>query len=130
MMPVARRTADAAGRGVRATRAWAAPQLERTAQVLQGKVAPKVSAALTTAAHRLEPTAPSRRQWWRKLAGASALTGAAGAAAAAVLRRKPGTTSAGDAGDEEPEAQTPDGQTSTGPAADSNAEVNGRARTS
>jgi len=100
------------------TRAWAAPRAERMAQVLQGSVAPKVSALLSAAAQRLEPARPRRRPW-RKLAAILVLAAAASAAAAVVLnRRKPEvTTSAADAdadADElTPAAQMRDGQART-----------------
>jgi ferric-dicitrate binding protein FerR (iron transport regulator) len=108
---------------VHETRAWAASQAERMAQVLQGSVAPKVSALLSSAAQRLEPAKPRRRPW-RKLAAIAVLAAAASAAAALVLnRRKPeATTSAADADADgvTPAAQMRDGQ----------ARTSGRVRTS
>jgi hypothetical protein len=77
----------AARRRVYKTRAWAAPQVDRTGQVLQDRVAPKVSAVLSSAARRLEPAEPKRRPW-RKLAVSSVLTTAASAVAAGVLNRR------------------------------------------
>jgi hypothetical protein len=127
--PLARSTGAAARRRVHTTRAWAAPQVERTAQVLQDSVASKVSALLSSAAQRLQPAKPRRRPW-RKLAGLSVLTAAAGAVAALVLNhRKPKlTTSAADADADEVRltAQTRDGQART----NTDADVNGRVRTS
>jgi hypothetical protein len=91
-MPAAKSTQAAALRQVSRARAWAAPQVERTGQVLQDTVAPKASAMLSAAAHRLEPAKPKRRPW-RKLAGASAAAAAASAAlAAARSRKKAGAT--------------------------------------
>lgn len=84
--PFAQRTGAATKRRVRRTRTWAAPQVERTGQVLQDSVVPKVSAWLSTAARRIEPARPQRPRW-RKLAGISVLTAAAGAAAAVVRNR-------------------------------------------
>jgi hypothetical protein len=81
------------------TRAWAAPQIKRTGQVLQYRVAPKASSLLTSAAERLEPRQP-RRARWLKLAAISGLTAAAGAiAAVAGKRRNPdaGGTAPGEA---------------------------------
>jgi hypothetical protein len=131
--PLARSTGTAARRRVRRTRAWAAPQLERTGQVLQDTIAPKVSAVLSSAAQRLEPAQP-RRGRWRKLAGASMLTAAASAVAALILkRRKPDvTTPAGEADADEvtPAAGTRDEQARTSTSADADADVNGRVRTS
>jgi hypothetical protein len=118
---------------VHRTRAWAAPQLERTGQVLQDTIAPKVSAVLSSAAQRLEPAQP-RRGRWRKLAGVSMLTAAASAVAALILkRRKPdATTPSGeaDAAEVTPAADTPEEQASTSTGADADADVNGRVRTS
>ena len=121
--PAARSAGASARRRVHKTRAWAAPQAERMAQVLQGSVAPKVSALLSSAAQRLEPAKPRRRPW-RKLAAITVLAAAASAAAAFVLNRKKPevTTSAADADADElpPAAPMRDGQ----------ARTSGRVRTS
>lgn len=87
MEPLARNAAAAVRRGVHRTRAWAAPQVERTAQVLQDSVAPKVSDVLSSAARRLEPAEPKRRHWL-KLAVSVMLAAAASAVAAVVVNRK------------------------------------------
>jgi hypothetical protein len=84
--PLARNTGAAARKQLLRTRAWAAPQVERSGQVLQEKVAPKVSSALSSAARKLDPARPRHRRW-RKPAGLATLT-AAGGAAAAFLRSK------------------------------------------
>ena len=126
--PLASRAGAPARRRVRKTRAWAAPQVGRMAQVLQGSVAPKVSALLSSAAQRLEPARPQRRPW-RKLAAIAVLAAAASAAAALVLNRtKTVTTSADEADADEltPAMQMRDGQTKTSTGAD----VNERVRTS
>jgi hypothetical protein len=121
LKPLARSTGAAARRRVHKTRAWAAPQVERTGQVLQDSVAPKVSALLSSAAQRLEPAKPPRRRW-RKLAGISVLTAAAGAVAAVVLNRiKPEVTTSvaeADADDVTPAAELRDGQGTTSTDAD------------
>jgi hypothetical protein len=109
--PLARSTRAAAGRGVHSTRAWAAPQVERTGRVLQDSVAPKVSAMLSAAAQRLEPAQPRRKRWPR-VVGISVLTAAAGAAAAlARNRRKPDVTPQAD--DVTSATPTSDGQAGT-----------------
>lgn len=127
--PLARSTGAAARGRVRRARAWAAPRVERSGQVLQDSITPRVSAALSSAAQRLEPERP-RGGRWRKLAGVSMLTAAAGAVAAFVRsRREPdGATSAGEAetDDVTPGAETRDG--ASGPSADVGA--NGRVGTS
>jgi hypothetical protein len=84
--PLARNTSEAAKRGVTRTRAWAAPQLERGGQVLQHQVAPAVSAALSTAAHRVDPGQPKPRQW-RKVTAFSLLAAAGVVTALAGFRR-------------------------------------------
>ena len=130
MKPLARSTGLAARRRVHRTRAWAAPQVERTGQVLQDSVASKVSALLSSAAQRLEPAKPPRRRW-RKLAGISMITAAAGALAAVVRnRRKPDLTTSADADGDDvtPAAEMRDGQGTTSTAADT--EVNGQVGTS
>jgi hypothetical protein len=95
--------APAASRGVRKARAWAAPQVERTGQVIQDTVAPKVADALAASARRIDPGKP-RRGRWRMLAGISALLAAAAAAAAAALRNRSATSDTTPADEEE---QTP-----------------------
>jgi hypothetical protein len=83
--PLARSTSAAARRGTRISRAWAAPRVERAGQLVRDKAAPKISAALSSAARRIEPARPRKR--WPKVAGVSGLTAAAGAIAALVRRR-------------------------------------------
>ena len=60
--PLAKSTGDAARRGFLRTRAWAAPQVEKSGQVLQDTVAPKVSAVLSSAARRIDPAQPRYRR--------------------------------------------------------------------
>jgi hypothetical protein len=60
--------------------------VDRTGQVLQDTVAPKVAAALHSSAQRLDPAKPKRRSW-RKAAGISALLAAAAATVAALRSR-------------------------------------------
>jgi hypothetical protein len=111
--PLAKSTGAAASRSVHRTRTWVAPRVERTGQVLQDSVAPKVSSVLSSAARRLEPTKPKGTRW-RKLAGISVVTAAAGAGVALVRKRmKPGAaTSAAetDAGHMAAAAEMSDGQ--------------------
>jgi len=121
--PLAGNAKDAAGRGLHRSRAWAAPQVERTGQMLQDAVAPKVAAALASTAQWLEPEKPAPRNNWRRLAGVSALLAAA-AVAVAALRKRIATKATAPAGEDEP-----------APAADEadpsgNAEVKDPARTS
>jgi hypothetical protein len=127
--PLARSTAAAARRGVRTARAWAAPQVERTGQVLNDSVAPAVADLLSSAAQRLEPARPRHRRW-RKLAGISMITAAASAAAAAVLSRSKPDPSAAEAEAGTDDATRP-AQTSNGQAGRSaDADTDGRVRSS
>jgi hypothetical protein len=86
--PLAQNTGEAARRTILRTRAWAAPQVERTGQVLQDNVAPKVSAMLSSAAQRIDPAKPKRGQWRLPVGIAAALAAAASAAAAMLSRQK------------------------------------------
>jgi hypothetical protein len=87
LKPVARGGSAAAKRSVRATRAWAAPQLERTGRFVEDHAGPKISALLYSASQRVEPGKPNLRRW-RKVAGVSMVTAAASALAGAVLSRR------------------------------------------
>src|SRR5207245_10263363 len=110
--PMANDTKAAASRGLRNVRSWAAPQVERSGQVLQDTVAPKVVAALTSTARRLEPDEAASRGRWRKVAGVSALIAAAAAIVIALRNRiAPGTTAEAD--EDEPAPAEP-GQASAG----------------
>jgi hypothetical protein len=111
LKPFARNTRAAATRGVHATRTWGAPRLERTGQVLQDSVAPKVASALSSAAERLDPGKP-RHARWHLPAGIATVTAAASAAAAVVLRRRRPRAASSPAEQDgaTPAAETSDGQ--------------------
>jgi hypothetical protein len=87
MKPLAKNTGRAARRGILRSRAWAAPQLERTGKALQETVAPKVSAALSSAAERIDPAKP-RRSRWKLPVGIMAAAAAAASAAAAIFKSR------------------------------------------
>ena len=127
--PLARSTGAAAKRGVRSTRTWAAPRVERTGQVLEESVAPKVSALLSSAAQRLEPDTPQHRRWRTPIV--IAVAAAAACAAAALVHRRmraDSMTSTANVDDVEPAAEMGDRQTNTG--TDADADMKGQARTS
>jgi hypothetical protein len=74
---------------VDAARAWAAPQIEQSAHAISEQLAPMISGALISAAHRIDAKPrKARRMRGRMVAGALVLTAAAGAAAAVVLKRR------------------------------------------
>lgn len=103
--PLANDTKAAASRGLYKARAWAAPQVDRSGQVLQDTVAPKVAAALHTSAQRLDPDKP-KRNGWLVAAGISAVLAVAAAAAAALRNRiKPAATAAADQEEPTPTAE-------------------------
>jgi hypothetical protein len=86
--PLADDARQAASRGVYRARSWAAPQVERTGQVLQDTVAPKVVDALHTSAQKLDPGQPPHRGWRKGAAAISILLAAAATAVAALAARK------------------------------------------
>jgi hypothetical protein len=93
MKPLAKSTGQAARRQWFRTRAWAAPQVERTGKVLQESVAPKVSEMLSSAAERIDPAKPKRGRW-RLPVGIAAAIAAAASGAAAFLRNRSKTETA------------------------------------
>jgi hypothetical protein len=116
--PLAKTTGEAARRGILRTRAWAAPQVERSGQVLQDTVAPKVSAMLSSAAKRIDPAQPRYRRWQKPL-GLATLTAAAGGIAAFFGIRRKQSDPAMTAADQV--KASPNGQASTGMGADTDA---------
>jgi hypothetical protein len=121
-----------AGPQVRRSRSWAAPQLERTGILVQEKLAPQVSDALTRAAHRLDPEPAPRRPGLRGLL-ALGLAAAAAAVAVLVIRRKTGSAASQPAEDctDEPGSSTgtPEDTASAGSQdQDSRVDANGHIR--
>jgi hypothetical protein len=125
--PVARSAGAATRRGVYRTRVWAAPQVERSGQVLNDTVAPKVSALLSAAAQRIEPTKPQRRRWPRVIAF-SLLAAAASAAAAAVLRGRMKSAAGTSAVPAHPESPAAADMSAPRPADGTEAEANSQVR--
>ena len=112
--PLAAKTGAAAKRQLRRTRAWMAPQVKRTGQVLQDNVAPKVSAMMSSAAERIDPDQP-REGRGRKRIGAERVK-----TAATRLRgwRRPASAEHDGAadvtpGDAQKPAEMPNGQAAT-----------------
>lgn len=101
---------------VDAARSWAAPQLEQSARAISEHLAPMISDALLSAAHKID--VPKRRTWQRRrlMAGSMLLAAAAGLAAALAMRLRQqteglsGASTAG--GSAEPD--TARGETGTG----------------
>jgi hypothetical protein len=112
MKPLAKNAGQAAKRNLHKTRAWAAPQLERTGQVLQDTVAPKVASALSTAADRIDPAKP-RGGRWKLPVGIAAILAAAASAVAAVAtgRKRAQSTTAAPTGSADTSATSTNGAT-------------------
>jgi hypothetical protein len=71
---------------VDAARSWAAPQLEQSARAISENLAPMISSALISAAHKIE--VPKRKSHQRgRLVASSMLLGAAGCLVAAAIMR-------------------------------------------
>jgi len=97
---------------VDAARHWAAPQLEQSAHAISESLAPMISSALISAAHKID-VKPKKSKGRRQamLAGAMVLTAAGGAAAVIATRRlhsADGYPASGDAsgpGGDQPDAE-------------------------
>lgn len=100
--PLAASAKVTARRGVHGMRSWAAPKLEQSGQALQKRVAPRMSAMLSSAARRVEPERRKPRRWPVLIAGMAAA--AAAAAAAIVKRGSPARWRSAKPGPEEPAA--------------------------
>lgn len=72
---------------VESARTWAAPQIEQSARIVSETLAPMISSALISAAHKIEVTPPKRRGRKSLILGTMLLTIAAGLAALLVARR-------------------------------------------
>jgi hypothetical protein len=71
---------------VDAARSWAAPQLEQSARTISENLAPMISDALISAAHKIDVPKRKPRQRGRLIAGSMVLAAAASLAAALVMR--------------------------------------------
>ena len=71
---------------VDAARSWAAPQLEQYAYAISENLAPMISSALISAAHKIDVPKRKSRQRGRLVAGSMLLAAAGGLAAAVVVR--------------------------------------------
>ena len=71
---------------VDAARSWAAPQLEQYAYAISENLAPMISGALITAAHKIDVPKRKSHQRGRLVAGSMLLAAAGGLATAVVMR--------------------------------------------
>lgn len=122
LAPFASSARMTARQGVLGARAWAAPRLDYTGNMLEQQVAPRMSSMLSRAARRIEPTSRRRRRWPFLTAGVLVMAGAAAAAAVVKSRRSsqpfPGL---GQSQDETADSQSAEAV---------NADANGRVHTS
>ncbi len=119
---------ETAGRGLLGARASAAPRVEATGVAVQERLAPRVSAAMVTAARRMEPPkAQQRRRWPFIVAGVVVL--GAGCAAAQMLRGKRNTMATADPGPVTPPPMPPTTPAEHQEMNDAHADVNGQVRT-
>jgi hypothetical protein len=96
---------------VDAARSWAAPQLEQSARAISENLAPMISSALISAAHKIEAPKRKSHQRGRLLAGSMLLAAAGGLVATVVMRLRQQTDGLSGA--------SADGGTSAGQAPDS-----------
>jgi hypothetical protein len=89
MAPLAANARVATRQGVYGARLWTAPRLELAAQQLQEQWAPKMAAALSAYARRVDPVPPKppRRRWPAVVGGVVLIAGGAAAAAVIINRR-------------------------------------------
>ena len=110
-------------------RAWAAPRVEATGVAVQERLAPRVSAAMVTAARRLEPPKAQRRRRWPFIAAGIVVLGAGCAATAQILRGKRNVMDTADPGPGTPPPMPPTTPAGRQEMTDAHADVNGQVRT-
>jgi hypothetical protein len=71
---------------VDAARSWAAPQLEQSARAISENLAPMISSALISAAHKIEVPKRKSHQRGRLVAGSMLLAAAGGLVTALIMR--------------------------------------------
>ena len=89
LAPLAANAQMAARQGVYGARGWTAPRLDLMAQALQEQWAPRIAAAMSAYARRIEPVPakPPRRRWPAVVGGVVLIAGGAAAAVIIVTRR-------------------------------------------
>jgi hypothetical protein len=108
LAPLAANAQVAARQGIYGARVWTAPRLDLAAQALQEQWAPRIAAALSAYARRIEPAKPPRRRWPMFVGGAVLIAGGATAAVIIMNRRNSApATEAGAPGEAADSADTP-----------------------
>ena len=110
LAPLAANAQVAARQGVYGARVWTAPRLDLMAQALQEQWAPKIAAAMSAYARRIEPVPakPPRRRWPAVVGGVVLIAGGAAAAVIVINRRNAApVTEAAEPGEAAVPADTP-----------------------
>ena len=129
MAPLAKSAQETAARGLLEARAWAAPRVEASGVAVQERIAPRVSAAMVTAARRLEPPTAQRRRRWPFIVAGIVVLGAGCAAAAQILRGKRDVMDTAVPGPGTPAPMPPTTPADRQEMTDAHADVNGQVRT-
>ncbi len=127
--PLAKSAQETAARSLLEARAWAAPRVEATGVAVQERLAPRVSAAMVTAARRLDPPKAQRRRRWPFIAAGIVVLGAGCAAAAQILRSKQNVMDTAAPGPGTPPPMPPSTPADPQEMTDAHADVNGQVRT-
>ena len=110
LAPLAANARVATQQGVHGARAWTAPRLDLMAQALQEQWAPRMAAALSAYARRVDPVPvkPPRRRWPAVAAGVVVIAGGTAAAVVIMSRRNSApATEPGEPGEAAGSADTP-----------------------
>jgi hypothetical protein len=110
LAPLAANAQVAARQGVYGARVWTAPRLDLMAQALQEQWAPRIAAALSAYARRIEPipAKPPRRRWPAVVGGVVLIAG--GATAAVVIMNRRNSVPATETGEPSEAADSADTQ--------------------
>jgi hypothetical protein len=107
MAPLAANARAATQQGVYGARAWSAPRLDLMAQALQEQWAPRLAAAMSAYARRIDPVPPkSRRRWPAAVGGVVLIAG--GATAAVIIMNRRNSASAMEAAEPDQAASPAD----------------------
>jgi hypothetical protein len=88
MAPLAANARAATQQGVYGARAWSAPRLDLMAQALQEQWAPRLAAAMSAYARRIDPVPPKSRRRWPAIVGGVVLIAGGATAAVIVMNRR------------------------------------------
>ena len=88
LAPLAANAQVAARQGVYGARAWTAPRLDLMAQALQEQWAPRLAAAMSAYARRIDPVPPKSRRRWPAVVGGVVLIAGGATAAVIIMNRR------------------------------------------